>query len=151
MDPFTLSLITGIISTCLYSSVLRIADEAVDIPLNEKNIIDRLMKNEASFASLIEKTIQNISPAVKKEIFYEFLKSDEGIEIVKRIYSYDLSDEGELNNLEKIKDDFCKRVILYFENSKEKQGKIWHKYLPGLFHSHTRKSYIVPQSEEQMA
>jgi hypothetical protein len=119
MDPFTLSLITGIISTCLYSSVLRIADEAVDIPLNEKNIIDRLMKNEASFASLIEKTFQNISPAVKKEIFYEFLKSDEGIEIVKRIYSYDLSDEGELNNLEKIKDDFCKRVILYFENSKE--------------------------------
>ena len=119
MDPFTLSLITSIIGTCLYSSVLRIADETIDIPLNEKNIIDRLTKNEASFASIIEKTFQSISPVIKKEKFYEFLKSYEGIEIVKRIYSYDLYDEGELNNLEKIKEDFCKRVTLYFENNKE--------------------------------
>ena len=90
MDPFTLSLITGIIANCMYSSVFRIADETVDIPLSEKNIIDRLTKNEANFASIIEVIFQNISPVIKPEEFYEFLKSNEGIEIVERIYSYNL-------------------------------------------------------------
>ena len=119
MDPFTLSVITGIIATCLYSSVLRIADEIIDIPLSAKNIIDRLTKNEANFASIIEITFQNISPVIKPEKFYNFLKSNEGIEIVERIYLYDLSDEGELNNLEKVKKDFCERVTLYFGDNNE--------------------------------
>ena len=119
MDPFTLSLITGIIANCMYSSVLRIADETIDIPLSVKNIVDCLTKNEANFASIIERTFQNISPVIKPEKFYEFLKSNEGIEIVERIYSYNLSDVGELNNLEKVKKDFCERITLYYFGSAE--------------------------------
>jgi len=133
MDPFTASVLVGLFTNGLYSLILSTCDKVGDLAFREEDIHKRLMRNEASFVLIVEEAFQDLPPVIKTEEFYEFLDSDEAAEIVKRIYSFGLSEYKNLDNLEKIEDyfcdnpdrfekvkeDFCEQVALYFYKKKE--------------------------------
>jgi hypothetical protein len=132
MDPYTASVLVGLFTNGLYSLILRTGDKVEGLEFREEDIHERIMRNEASFALIVEEAFQDLPPVIKTEEFYEFLDSDGVAEIVKRIYSFGFS-EYNLDNLkktedyfcenpdsfEKVKKDFCKQLVLYFDKKKE--------------------------------
>lgn len=135
MDPALspISVIAGLLTSGLYSLILLTGNRVEDLAFREEDIHKRFTKNVASFALIIEEAFQNLPHVIKIEEFYEFLKSDEAAEIVKRIYSFGLSEYKNTDNLvkiedtfrenpdylEKVKEDFCDQITLYFSQEKE--------------------------------
>ena len=133
MDPFTASVLVGLFTNGLYSLILSTCDKVGDLAFREEYIHKRLMRNEANFALIVEEAFQDLPSVIKTEEFYEYFDSDGAAEIVKRIYSFGLSEYKNLDNLEKIEDyfcenpdsfekvkeDFCEQVVLYFDKKKE--------------------------------
>jgi len=101
-DPFTTSaIIVGSLTNGLYSLILRTGDRVGDLAFRKEDTHERLTRNKASFASIVEEVFQDLPPVIEPEEFYEFLNSDEAVDIVKRIYSFGLSDYKNLDNLVK--------------------------------------------------
>lgn len=121
MDPALApsAILAGLLINGLYSLILYTADVIVDHIHNQEEIYERLTKNKAHFASIIERVFQDFPLGIKPEEYCEFLKSIETLEIVKRIYSFGLSSDVNLNNLERIETDFCKQLTFYSNNRKE--------------------------------
>ncbi len=119
MDPNQLTVILGLLTNGLYSLILFAGKEVKDQVCIQEDIYEHLAKNEAVFAAIIEGGFQGIPPVIKPEDFCEFLNSSEELEIIKRIYSFDLCDYKNLNNLEKVEEDFCRQLALYFSERQE--------------------------------
>lgn len=119
MDPYIISILLGLFTNGLYSLILSTCDKVGDLTFRKEDINELLVKKEANFTLLIEGAFQDLPPIIKPEEYYEFLKSRKLLEIVNRIYSFSLSDYENLDNLEKVKADFCEQLVFYF-NQREK-------------------------------
>lgn len=132
MDPFTATVLVGLFTNGLYSLILRTGDKVGDLAFREEDIYKRLMSNKENFTQIIEGAFLDLPPIIEPKEFCDYLNSDGAAEIVKRIYSFGFSEYKNLDNLEKtedysenpnsfekVKEDFCQQLILYFNKKTE--------------------------------
>ncbi len=114
MDPITSSIIVGLLTNCLYSSILSTSDKVQNYAFRREEIYKHLLRNKVNFDLIVEEVFQELPLAIKYDELNEFFQYAEVEDIVRRIYYIEEIDPKNLTGIESIESDFCLLVTQHF-------------------------------------
>lgn len=107
MDPITTSILTGILSTAICSSIKNSGNKLLNSVFDQKNI-DELILSKVDFETIIEEKIafEDFPEIIKLEGFSKFLRTREVSDIIQRIFEFSILIDHNAESLDDLRSEF---------------------------------------------